>query len=54
MGTDRRVLPWGFRLADISIPVSVWHGSQDPWVKQEHVEFQASTIPQCSLVIWSD
>ena len=40
--------PWGFRLADISIPVSIWHGSQDPWVKQEHIDFQASTIPNSS------
>jgi pimeloyl-ACP methyl ester carboxylesterase len=47
-------LPWGFRLADISIPVTVWHGSQDPRVKQEDIDFQASTIPKCSLVIWPD
>jgi Predicted hydrolases or acyltransferases (alpha/beta hydrolase superfamily) len=47
-------LPWGFRLADISIPVNIWHGSQDPWVKQEHIDFQASTIPKCSLVTWPD
>lgn len=46
--------PWGFRLADISIPVSIWHGSQDPWVKQAEIDFQASTIPKSSLVIWPD
>jgi pimeloyl-ACP methyl ester carboxylesterase len=46
--------PWGFRLADISIPVSIWHGSQDPWVKQEHIDFQASTIPKSSVVVWPD
>jgi len=46
--------PWGFRLAEISIPVTIWHGSQDPWVKQEDIDFQASTIPNCSLVIWPD
>jgi predicted alpha/beta-fold hydrolase len=34
--------------------VTIWHGSQDPWVKQEHIDFQASTIPNCSLVIWPD
>lgn len=48
------LLPWGFRLADISIPVTIWHGSQDPWVKREHIDFQASTIPKCSVVIWPD
>ncbi len=47
-------LPWGFRLADIAIPVTIWHGSQDPWVKQEHIDFQARTIPNCSLMIWPD
>lgn len=46
--------PWGFRLADISIPVGLWHGSQDPWVTQEHIDFQARTIPSCSLVVWPD
>ena len=34
---------WGFRLADISIPVSIWHGGQDPWVKQEYIDFQVRT-----------
>jgi len=47
-------LPWGFRLADISTPVTIWHGSQDPWVTQAHIDFQASTIPKCSVVIWPD
>lgn len=45
-------LPWGFRLADIPIPVAIMCGSQDPRVK--HMDFQVSTIPQSSLVIWPD
>jgi pimeloyl-ACP methyl ester carboxylesterase len=45
-------LAWGFRLADISIPVTIWCGSQDPRI--EHMEFQASTIPHNSVVIWPD
>jgi pimeloyl-ACP methyl ester carboxylesterase len=45
-------LPWGFRLADISIPVTIWCGSQDPRMK--YMDFQASTIPKSSLVIWPD
>ena len=44
--------PWGFRLADIAIPVTIWCGSQDPRVK--HMEFQVRTIPHSSLVIWPD
>lgn len=46
--------PWGFRLADIPIAVGIWHGSQDPWVTQEQIDFQAATIPRCSVVIWPD
>jgi pimeloyl-ACP methyl ester carboxylesterase len=45
-------LPWGFRLADISIPVTIWCGGQDPRVK--HMNFQVDTIPHSSLVIWPE
>lgn len=45
-------LPWGFRLADISIPVTIWCGGQDP--RLDRMEFQVSTIQQSSLVIWPD
>jgi pimeloyl-ACP methyl ester carboxylesterase len=46
--------PWGFRLADITLPVSIWHGSQDPRVKQQEIDFQANTIPNSSVVVWPD
>lgn len=46
--------PWGFRLADISIPVTIFHGAQDSRVKQEYVDFQARTIPNSAIVIWPD
>lgn len=46
--------PWGFRLADISIPTHVWHGAQDPGVKQEYIDFTASRIPNCRVVVWPD
>jgi len=45
-------LPWGFRLAGIQIPVTIWCGSQDPRVR--HIDFQVSTIPHSSVVIWPD
>jgi pimeloyl-ACP methyl ester carboxylesterase len=44
--------PWGFRLADISIPVSIWCGGQDPRVR--HMEFQSKAIRNSSLTIWPD
>ena len=45
-------LPWGFRLAEISIPVTIFCGGQDPRVR--HMQFQVDTIPNSSLVIWPD
>jgi len=47
-------LPWGFRLADISIPVGIWHGAQDPFVSTAHLDFQLRTIRRSSLVTWPD
>jgi pimeloyl-ACP methyl ester carboxylesterase len=46
--------PWGFRIADIRIPVTVFHGGQDQRVKRQHVDFQVRTIPNSSLVVWPD
>lgn len=46
--------PWGYRLADISIPVTIFHGAQDSRVKREYVDFQARTIPNSTLVVWPD
>ena len=47
-------MPWGFRLTDISMAVHVWHGAQDPLVKQVHIDFIASRIPNCKVVVWPD
>jgi pimeloyl-ACP methyl ester carboxylesterase len=47
-------LPWGFRLADITIPVSIFHGAQDPWVTQEQIDWQAKTIPNSTVTVWDD
>ncbi len=44
--------PWGFRLADIYLPVTIWFGSQDPRIK--HLEFQSRTIPNSTVVVWPD
>ena len=47
-------LPWGFRLGDISIEVTIWHGSQDPLVSQDDVDYLIGAIPRTSLRIWPD
>jgi pimeloyl-ACP methyl ester carboxylesterase len=46
--------PWNFRLADIPIPVHLWHGEQDPRVRLYTQEFAAETIPDAHLTIWRD
>lgn len=48
------LLPWGFRLADITVPVTIWRGALDPVVTQEQVDYEAETIPNASVVIWPD
>ncbi|HEX5013198.1 MAG TPA: alpha/beta hydrolase [Candidatus Limnocylindrales bacterium] len=50
----RVYFPWGFRLTDISIPVRIWHGGQDPWVRQEDIDYLVGAIPGASLVVWED
>jgi pimeloyl-ACP methyl ester carboxylesterase len=47
-------LPWGFQLAEIPIHVHVWHGDQDPWVTRAHIDFTASRIQDCTVVVWQD
>ncbi len=46
--------PWSFLLADISIPVHLWHGEQDSRVQLATQEFAAETIPDAHLTIWPD
>lgn len=39
------VRPWGFEFRDISVPVQVWHGSQDQFVPVAHGRWLAERIP---------
>ena len=36
---------WGFDVADITVPVSIWHGRQDAMVPPAHGEWLASHVP---------
>ena len=49
---DQRVLlePWGFRPEDVHVPVHVWHGDQDTFVRQRVSEAYAGSIPGCRYV----
>jgi pimeloyl-ACP methyl ester carboxylesterase len=39
------VREWGFRLADIAVPVHVWHGDVDKNVPFAHGQYMAGAIP---------
>jgi pimeloyl-ACP methyl ester carboxylesterase len=43
--------PWGFRLADVQRPATVWWGDKDPLVSRAHTQRLAAGIPGASLVI---
>jgi pimeloyl-ACP methyl ester carboxylesterase len=47
-------VPWGFRLADISIEAHVFYGEQDTWVERHHIDFLAETLPNARLTVWPD
>ena len=39
--------PWGFRLEDVTQPVTLWHGTDDPKVPVELARRAASNLPHC-------
>ena len=43
--------PWGFRLADVRVPVRWWHGDSDPFVPLEQAQRTAAVLPDCVLVV---
>jgi pimeloyl-ACP methyl ester carboxylesterase len=42
--------PWGFAVADIIVPVTVWYGREDTLVPAPHGEWLARTIPGAEAV----
>ena len=40
------ILPWGFDLATIRVPVQVWHGGQDRFVPFSHGQWIAAHLPR--------
>ena len=48
------VLPWGFEVSQIRVPVQVWHGGQDRFVPVSHGEWLAARIPNVDAHIEPD
>jgi pimeloyl-ACP methyl ester carboxylesterase len=45
---------WGFRLADITVPVRLWQGDADRIVPAEHAQHLAARLPDTQLRICPD
>ncbi|MCZ7630913.1 MAG: hypothetical protein M5U19_18560 [Microthrixaceae bacterium] len=43
--------PWGFDLADISVPIRFWQGDADPIVPVDHAVRMAELVPDSELEI---
>jgi pimeloyl-ACP methyl ester carboxylesterase len=48
------VMPFGFAVEDITVPVLVWHGRHDRFVPVAHGEWLAARIPGCEARISVD
>ena len=48
------VQPWGFDLATITVPVSVWQGARDRMVPFAHGRWLAATIPGARAHLFDD
>ena len=46
--------PWGFELADITVPVSVWQGEHDLMVPFGHGQFLAAHVPTAKAHLYPD
>jgi pimeloyl-ACP methyl ester carboxylesterase len=42
---------WGFRLADVKVPVHWWHGDDDHIVPMRHGEHCAALLPDATFTI---
>jgi len=45
------VMPWGFPVGAIGVPVHLWHGSADPEIPVHHAEFLSRVVPDSTLEI---
>jgi pimeloyl-ACP methyl ester carboxylesterase len=43
--------PWGFRLADVRVPVRWWHGDADPFVGLDQAQRATALLPDVELIV---
>jgi pimeloyl-ACP methyl ester carboxylesterase len=49
---ERLVRPWGFRIRDVSVPVFLWHGSQDRILPIETARLLARRLKGCAATFY--
>lgn len=49
---DIEFAPWGFDLADVAVPVEVFHGAEDPLVPLPQAEYVARSVPDARLRVF--
>lgn len=47
------VQPWGFDVAEITVPVVIFHGDDDRNAPLSHAQALADRIPDAELVVWT-
>jgi pimeloyl-ACP methyl ester carboxylesterase len=45
---------WGFSVAEVQVPVSLWHGSDDLMVPRPHGEWLAANLPDVSTHLFGE
>jgi pimeloyl-ACP methyl ester carboxylesterase len=43
--------PWGFRVADVRVPIRWWHGDADPFVPLDQAQRTAALLPDVRLYV---
>jgi pimeloyl-ACP methyl ester carboxylesterase len=46
--------PWGFNLADITFPITIWHGAEDTQAPISHGKLYKQLIPNATLKIFEN
>ena len=44
--------PWSFRVEEVTAPVHLWHGTDDPLVPFAHSEALMERLPRAELRAW--
>lgn len=57
-GTSQEIVltlkPWGFKLEDITYPITIWQGGMDKQAPEMHARIYAKLIPNANLTFFKD